>query len=77
MIGIDNNIVTQIYIAGQEIDAFPFKVGQKRDEIYRMTIIDYEVAATVGENIFIFSMSEEDMQTRRLSNLMVFMHSFT
>ena len=28
MIGIDNNIVTQIYIAGQEIDAFPFKVGQ-------------------------------------------------
>lgn len=66
MIGIDNNIVTQIYIAGQEIDAFPFKVGQKRDEIYRMTIIDYEVAATVGENIFIFSMSEEDMQTRLL-----------
>ncbi len=54
MIGIDNNIVTQIYIAGQEIDAFPFKVGQKRDEIYRMTIIDYEVAATVGE-IFSFS----------------------
>lgn len=66
MIGINNNIVTQIYIAGQEIDAFPFKVGQKRDEIYRMTIIDYEVAATVGENIFIFSMSEEDMQTRLL-----------
>ena len=31
-----------------------------------MTIIDYEVAATVGENIFIFSMSEEDMQTRLL-----------
>ncbi|WP_312019233.1 CAP-associated domain-containing protein [Bacillus cereus] len=29
-------------------------------------MIDYEVAATVGENIFIFSMSEEDMQTRLL-----------
>ncbi|GEM_PF-236911 len=66
MIGVENNIVTQVYIAGQEIDAFPFKVGQKRDEIYRMTIIDYEVSATVGENIFIFSMSEEDMQTRLL-----------
>lgn len=66
MVGVEKNVVTQVYIAGQNIDAFPFKVGQKRDEIYRMTIIDYEVAATVGDNIFIFSMSEEDMQTRLL-----------
>ncbi|MEA0561651.1 CAP domain-containing protein [Lysinibacillus irui] len=66
MVGVEKNVVKQVYIAGQNIDAFPFKVGQKRDEIYRMTIIDYEVAATVGDNIFIFSMSEEDMQTRLL-----------
>lgn len=66
MIGVENNVVTQVYIAGQDIDAFPFKVGQKRDEIYRMTIIDYEVAANVGDNIYIFSMNEEDMQTRLL-----------
>lgn len=66
MVGVEKNVVKQVYIAGQNIDAFPFKIGQKRDEIYRMTIIDYEVAATVGDNIFIFSMSEEDMQTRLL-----------
>ncbi|MFJ7918252.1 CAP domain-containing protein [Lysinibacillus fusiformis] len=66
MIGVENNVVTQVYIAGQDINAFPFKVGQKRDEIYRMTIIDYEVAANVGDNIYIFSMNEEDMQTRLL-----------
>ncbi|AJK89113.1 hypothetical protein D0439_18125 [Lysinibacillus fusiformis] len=66
MIGVENNVVTQVYIAGQNINAFPFKVGQKRDEIYRMTIIDYEVAANVGDNIYIFSMNEEDMQTRLL-----------
>ncbi len=66
MVGVEKNVVKQVYIAGQNIDAFPFKVGQKRDEIYRMTIIDYEVAVTVGDNIFIFSMSEEDMQTRLL-----------
>lgn len=66
MVGVENNVVTQVYIAGQEIDASPFKVGQKRDEIYRMTIIDYEVTANVDDNIFIFSMSEEDMQTRLL-----------
>lgn len=66
MVGVEKNVVKQVYIAGQNIDAFPFKIGQKRDEIYRMTIIDYEVAATVGNNIFIFSMSEEDMQTRLL-----------
>ena len=66
MIGVENNVITQVYIAGQDINAFPFKVGQKRDEIYRMTIIDYEVAANVGDNIYIFSMNEEDMQTRLL-----------
>lgn len=66
MIGVENNVVTQVYIAGPDINAFPFKVGQKRDEIYRMTIIDYEVAANVGDNIYIFSMNEEDMQTRLL-----------
>lgn len=66
MVGVQNDIVTQVYIAGDELDASPFKIGQKRDEIYRMTIIDYEVAANVDDNIFIFSMSEEDMQTRLL-----------
>ncbi|MGE8002155.1 CAP domain-containing protein [Lysinibacillus sp. NPDC093216] len=66
MVGVDNNIVTQVYIAGEGLDATPFKVGQKRDDIYRMTIIDYEVTANVGKNIFVFSMSEEDMQTRLL-----------
>lgn len=66
MLGVQNDVVTQVYIAGDKLDATPFKIGQKRDDIYRMTIIDYEVAANVGENIFIFSMSEEDMQTRLL-----------
>lgn len=54
MVGMQNNIVTQVYIAGDGLDAAPFKIGQKRDEIYRMTIIDYEVAANVGK-IFSFS----------------------
>lgn len=54
MVGVQNNVVTQVYIAGDHLDASPFKIGQKRDEIYRKTIIDYEVAANVGENIFVF-----------------------
>lgn len=66
MVGVENNVVTQVYIAGKDLDAYPFKVGQKRDDIYRMTIIDYEVTANVDKNIFVFSMSEEDMQTRLL-----------
>ncbi|MGE7940795.1 CAP domain-containing protein [Lysinibacillus xylanilyticus] len=66
MVGVQNNVVTQVYIAGEDLDAYPFKIGQKRDDIYRMTLIDYEVSANVGENIFVFSMSEEDMQTRLL-----------
>ena len=66
MVGVQNGQVTQVYIAGDELDSSPFKIGQKRDEIYRMTLIDYEVAANVEENIFVFSMNEEDMQTRLL-----------
>lgn len=66
MLGVQDDIVTQVYIAGEALDASPFKIGQKRDDIYRMTIIDYEVAANVDDNIFIFSMNEEDMQTRLL-----------
>lgn len=66
MVGVQHDIVTQVYIAGDQLDASPFKIGQKRDEIYRMTIIDFEVAANVDDNIFIFSMNEEDMQTRIL-----------
>lgn len=69
MVGVQNRLVTQVYIAGDELDSSPFKIGQKRDEIYRMTIIDYEVAANVDDNIFVFSMNEEDMQTRLLIQL--------
>lgn len=66
MVGVQDGLVTQVYIAGDELDSSPFKIGQKRDDIYRMTVIDYEVAANVDDNIFIFSMNEEDMQTRLL-----------
>ncbi|GLC87579.1 CAP domain-containing protein [Lysinibacillus piscis] len=66
MLGVQNQIVTQVYIAGEQLDASPFKIGQKRDDIYRMVLIESEVAVNVDDNIFIFSMSEKDMQTRLL-----------
>jgi len=67
MFGVEDGIVSQVYISGQELDASPYHIGQNLDEIYRMTIVDTEVTATIEENIYTFSMNEEDMRTRILT----------
>lgn len=66
MFGVEDEMVTQVYIAGEELDATPYKIGQTLDEIYRMTIVDTEITAQIGENIYTFAMTEQDMRTRIL-----------
>ncbi|NLY80207.1 MAG: CAP domain-containing protein [Lysinibacillus sp.] len=67
MFGIEDEMVTQVYIIGEGLDASPYKIGQSLDEIYRMTIVDTEITAQIGENIYTFSMTERDMRTRILT----------
>lgn len=67
MFGIENGIVTQVYVAGEKLDAQPYKIGQSLDEIYRMTIVDTEVTAQDGDNLYTFALNEEDMRTRILT----------
>lgn len=66
MIGVEDDIITQVYIAGKDLDATPFTIGQTLDDIYRSTILDSEVSVTIDDNIYTFSISERDMTTRLL-----------
>lgn len=66
MVGVNNGIVTQVYIAGGDLDITPFKIGETLDDIYRTTILDSEVSVTLGENVYTFSMNEQDRTSRML-----------
>lgn len=67
MFGVEDEFITQVYIAGEKLDATPYKIGQTLDEIYRMTIVDTEITAKMGDNLYTFSLSENDMRTRILT----------
>ncbi|MGM9950578.1 MAG: CAP domain-containing protein [Lysinibacillus sp.] len=67
MFGIEQGKVTQVYTNSADVDVSPYKVGQSIEEIYRMTILDAEVSVTIGDNIYMFTMSEEDTKNRLLA----------
>lgn len=64
MYGVLNDVVKQIYTNSINIDVSPFKIDQKLEDIYRMTILESEITVEVDENIYIFMMNETDMKTR-------------
>jgi len=67
MFAVADGVITQIYTNAEELDISPYKIGQSLEEIYSMTIIESEVNATIGDNIYTFTMSEDDMNTRLLT----------
>lgn len=66
MFGVENGKVTQVYTAGSQVDATPYKIGESIDEIYRMTIVNPEITVNIGDNVYTFSLSEYDMHSRIL-----------
>ena len=66
MFGIEQERVTQVYTNAENIDIAPYYIGQSIEDIYRMTIIDPEVSVTINDNIYMFTMSEEDTKNRLL-----------
>ena len=66
MFSIDNDIVNQVYTNSSELTVGPYSIGQSIDDIYRMTILEYEISVQIDENIYLFSMSEADMKNRLL-----------
>lgn len=67
MFGVQDGVITQVYTSGASLDVTPYKIGQTLNDIYRMTIIDSEVTAVIGDNMYTFTLSEEDMNTRILT----------
>ena len=67
MFGIEQGKVIQVYTNSADVDVSPYKIGQSIEEIYRMTILDAEVSVTIGDNIYMFTMSEEDTKNRLLA----------
>lgn len=67
MFAVDEGKVTQVYTNAQAANVSPYTMGQTLENVYRMTIIDSEVTAAIGENIYTFTMNEEDMNTRILA----------
>lgn len=67
MFAVEEGMVTQVYTNANESDISPYKIGQTLEEIYSMTIIESELNATIENNIYTFSMSEDDMNTRILT----------
>lgn len=65
--GVEQGKVTQVYANSADVDVSPYKIGQSIEEIYRMTILDAEVSVTIGDNIYMFTMSEEDTKNRLLA----------
>ena len=66
MFGVAQGHVTQVYANVDNIDITPYYIGQSIEDIYRMTIIDPEVSVTINDNIYLFTMSEEDTKNRLL-----------
>lgn len=66
LVGIYKDIINQVYIAGENLDASPYQVGQTIDELYRFTIIESEISVKIDSNVYIFSINDLDNRNRLL-----------
>lgn len=66
MISLEKGLVNEVYTNDLAIDVSPYQIGQSIEDVYRMTMLDAEVTVTLGENIYIFAMSEQDTKERLL-----------
>lgn len=66
LIGVTKDTITQVYIAGEDLDAFPYQVGQTIDELYRFTIIASEITLEIDSNVYTFTINELDTRNRLL-----------
>lgn len=68
MIGVDDNgLVSQVYTNGSSQNISPYHIGDSLDAIYRKTIMENEITATIDDNVYTFIMTEEDMKSRILT----------
>lgn len=66
MVGVKEGQVVQVYAAGTAVDASPYEIGQKLEDLYRFTIVENEITVKYGSSIYTFSLSGEDTKRRLL-----------
>lgn len=66
MVGVENNKVNQIFSANSQSDLLPFSIGQNINEVFRFSIIESEVNVQLDENIYTFTLNNQDIMDRIL-----------
>ncbi|WP_019414414.1 CAP domain-containing protein [Paenisporosarcina sp. TG20] len=67
LVGVNSNDdINQVYIAGENLDAAPYQVGQSIEDLYRFTIIESEVSVTIESSVYTFTINELDTRNRLL-----------
>ena len=67
MVGVTKDgKVNQVYTSDISSVITPFEIGQNIKDIYRFTIVGSEIDISLGENVYTFSLNNEDMKTRLL-----------
>ncbi|WP_332647911.1 CAP domain-containing protein [Lysinibacillus sp. 54212] len=67
MFGVEDDIVTQVYTNDRLVEVSPYEIGQKAEDVYRMTILEGEVTVEMDDNLYMFTMNQEDTKTRLLA----------
>jgi uncharacterized protein YkwD len=66
LVGVLEDRINQVYIAGEILDASPYKVGQAIEDLYRFTIISSEISVQIESNVYTFTINDLDMRNRLL-----------
>lgn len=69
MFGVQDGVVKQVYTNSSAYDVSPYTMYMSNEEIFRMTIIDGEISVELGDNIYIYSMNDYDIDNRILVRL--------
>lgn len=66
LVGVEDDRIAQVYVGGAAVDISPFAIEQPLEELYRSMLIQSEVNVTIDDNIYSFTLSEEDLHQRLL-----------
>ena len=61
-----DGMVNQLYTTEITSDIRPFQIGQNITDIYRFTIVGSEINVEIDDNVYTFSLNNEDLKTRPL-----------
>lgn len=68
-VGVKDGVVKQVYTNSETLDISPYKMNTPAADIYASTVLEAEITVKIDDNVYIFSMSEEDTLNRILVKL--------